>query len=149
MKHLTIKSPAFSEKERIPSEYTCDGEDVNPPLVFENVPDDARSLALIVEDPDSPGKTWTHWVVFNIPPEIIAIQEDSVPTGSEEAMTDFGKIGYGGPCPHSGTHRYHFRLYALDITLSLTEDVTHEEILNAIEGHILDEAVLVGLYSRE
>ncbi len=149
MKQLIIKSPAFSERERIPSAYTCDGEDVNPPLVFENVPDDARSLTLIVEDPDAPGKTWVHWVVFNIPPEVTHIDEDSVPPRATEAMTDFGKTGYGGACPPSGTHRYYFRLYALDTVLDLTEDVRLDEIKHAMKNHILAEAELVGLYSRE
>lgn len=149
MKQLIIKSSAFVDKGRIPATYTCDGEDINPPLLFENVPDDARSLTLIVEDPDAPGKTWVHWVVFNISADTTHINEDSVPQGAVEAMTDFGNVGYGGPCPPQGVHRYHFKLYALDTVLDLTEDVTLEEIRHAMERHIIEEAELVGLYSRE
>lgn len=149
MKQLAISSPVFSDRDKIPSKYTCDGEDINPPLTFEHVPDETRSLALIVEDQDSPGKMWTHWVVFNIPPTTAQIIEDSVPDGSNEGMTDFGKTGYGGPCPHSGTHRYYFRLYALDTSLSLTEDVTLDELKAAMDNHILDEASIMALYSRE
>jgi hypothetical protein len=113
------------------------------------VPEDARSLTLIVEDPDAPGKTWIHWVVFNISPDISYIHEESVPAQGIEAMTDFGKTGYGGACPPSGTHRYYFKIYALDTKLDLTEDVTLEEIKHAMENHIIDSAELVGLYSRE
>lgn len=149
MKQLNISSSAFADRGKIPSKYTCDGEDVNPPLVFENVPEDAQSLVLIVEDPDAPGKTWVHWVVFNISPHVSGISEDSVPSGGMEAVTDFGKAGYGGACPPSGTHRYYFKLYALDTTLDVTEDVTREELEHAMQRHILDKAELVGLYSRE
>lgn len=149
MKQLSIRSSAFQNRGKIPSKYTCDGEDINPPLIFENIPDEARSLTLIVEDPDAPGKTWLHWVVFNISADTTHINEDSVPQHAVEAMTDFGHIGYGGPCPPQGVHRYHFKLYALDTMLDLTEDVTLEEIRQAMEHHILDEAELVGLYSRE
>ena len=149
MKQLSITSPAFGEKGKIPPKYTCDGEDVNPPLVFENVPDDAQSLTLIVEDPDAPGKTWVHWVVFNISPHTTTVGEDSIPQNGIETVTDFGQQGYGGPCPPTGTHRYYFKLYALDTTLDITEDVTREEIDHAMEGHILDKSELIGLYSRE
>lgn len=149
MKHLVLKSPAFSEKGNIPAKYTCDGEDINPAFEIENVPDDATSLVFVVEDPDAPGKTWIHWVVFNISPHINSIQEDSIPGNGVEGMTDFGKAGYGGPCPPSGTHRYYFKLYALDSSLRLTEDVTLDELTSAMDGHVLDSAELVGLYSRE
>lgn len=149
MKQLTIKSPAFAERERIPSKYTCDGEDVNPPLIFENVPEETRSLTIVVEDPDAPGKTWIHWVVFNIPSDVTHIAEDSVPGHSTEAMTDFGKTGYGGACPPTGTHRYYFKLYALDILLDVTEDITLEELQHSMDGHIIEQAELIGLYSRD
>lgn len=149
MKQMTLTSPEFGEKEKIPSKYTCDGEDVNPPLEFNNVSEDAQSLTLIVEDPDAPGKTWVHWVVFNISPRTTAVSEDSVPGRGTEAVTDFGEMGYGGPCPPAGTHRYNFKLYALDTMLDLTEDVTRAEIEHSMEGHILEKAELTGLYSRE
>ncbi len=146
---MTLTSSAFQDRGQIPSKYTCDGEDVNPPLEIQNVSEDAQSLALIVEDPDSPGKTWVHWVVFNISPTITRIHEDSVPIGAEEVVTDFGNSGYGGPCPASGIHRYNFKLFALDCRLELTEDVTRDEIEQAMSGHILEKAELTGLYTRE
>ena len=149
MKHLILTSSAFQDKGHIPSKYTCDGEDVNPPLEIQNVPEDAQSLALIVEDPDSPGKTWVHWVLFNISPHITRIHEDSVPVGAQETVTDFGNSGYGGPCPTSGVHRYNFKLFALDEMLDLTEDVTREEIEHAMAGHIIEKAELTALYTRE
>lgn len=146
---MKITSSAFSDHGTIPHEYTCDGEDISPPLYFENVPDEAQSLTLIVEDPDAPGKTWVHWVVVNIDPATTRVLEDSVPTGGFEAMTDFGHTGWGGPCPPTGPHRYYFKLYALDTTLDITEDITREEVENAMEGHILEKAELVAIYSRE
>lgn len=146
---MSITSPVFGDREKIPSDYTCDGEDINPPLTFQDVPDDAQSLTLIVEDPDSPGKTWTHWAVFNIDPHTTEIPEDSVPPDATETVTDFGEKGYGGPCPATGVHRYSFKLFALDTTLSLTEDATREEIAEAMEGHIIEQAELTGLYTRE
>lgn len=149
MKKMTITSPVFADKGKMPSEYTCDGEDVNPPLEFHDVPEDAQSLTLIVKDPDAPGKTWVHWVVFNINPETVKVHEDSVPGRGIEAVTDFGNKSYGGPCPPSGIHRYSFKLLALDTTLDLTEDVTLEELERACENHILDEAEITALYSRE
>jgi Raf kinase inhibitor-like YbhB/YbcL family protein len=149
MRQLSISSPAFGEKGKIPPKYTCDGEDISPPLTFSDIPDDTQSLALIVEDPDAPGKTWVHWVVFNISPHITEVHEDSIPLDGIETVTDFGQKGYGGPCPPTGTHRYYFKLYALDAALDITEDVTREEIEHAMEGHILEEAELIGLYSRE
>ena len=148
-KQMTITSPQFEDKGAIPSKYTCDGDNINPPLAFNNIPVDSRSLALVVEDPDAPGKTWIHWIVFNINPTITFIDAKSVPSRSTEGVTDFGKVGYGGPCPPNGTHRYHFKLYALDTTLDQTEDITRNELTKAMEGHILSQAELVGLYSRE
>lgn len=148
-KGMSITSTAISDRGRIPSIYTCDGEDINPPLEFHDVPEEAQSLTLIVEDPDSPGKTWVHWVLFNINPNVRRISEDSVPAGSSETVTDFGSKGYGGPCPANGIHRYNFKLFALDTTLDLTEDVTRDEIEESMEGHIIEKAELTGLYSRE
>ena len=149
MTSMRISSPAFVDHGTIPPQYTCDGEDISPPLNFENVPEDAQSLTLIVEDPDAPGKTWVHWVVVNIDPHITRLHEDSVPMGGFEAMTDFGSTGWGGPCPPSGPHRYHFKVYALDNKLDVTEDITRIEVERAMEGHILDKSELIGIYSRE
>jgi len=149
MKHLAITSPQFGDRGNIPSKYTCDGEGKNPPLAFDNIPHETKSLALIVEDPDSVGKTWIHWVLFNVNPATSFIPEQSIPSRSIQGVNDFGKSGYGGPCPAKGTHRYCFKLFALDVVLEETEDVTREELGKAMEGHILEQAELVGLYSRE
>jgi len=149
MKQMTVSSPAFNDNGRIPPVYTCDGEDINPTLEFHDVPEEAHSLTLIVEDPDSPGKTWVHWVLFNINPHTNILHEDSVPDGAIETVTDFGNKGYGGPCPANGIHRYKFKLFALDTLLDLTEDVTRDEIEDAMENHILESAELTGLYTRE
>ena len=148
MKHLAITSPQFGDRGNIPSKYTCDGEGKNPPLAFDNIPHETKSLALIVEDPDSVGKTWIHWVLFNINPVTSFIPEKSIPSRSIQGVNDFGKSGYGGPCPSNGTHRYYFKLFALDTMLDENEDVTREEIGKAMEGHILEQAELVGLYTR-
>lgn len=148
MKQMRILSPVFADHGTIPTEYTCDGEDISPPLIFENVPEDAQSLTLIVEDPDAPGKTWVHWVVVNIDPTVTKVLEDSIPRDGMEAMTDFGHTGWGGPCPPSGPHKYLFKLYALDTTLDVTEDITRAEVEQAMERHIIEKAELVGIYSR-
>ena len=146
---MKITSPAFNNNEMIPAEYTCDGEDINPTLRFTDVPEDIKSLALIVDDPDAVGKIWSHWVVLNIPPETEEIHEDSVPAGSILAMNDFGHTQWGGPCPARGTHRYRFKLYALDGEPEFDEDMTTSEIEEAMKPHVIDEASLVGLYSRD
>jgi Raf kinase inhibitor-like YbhB/YbcL family protein len=149
VKQLSISSPAFTDKGNIPLKYTCDGEDVNPPLTFENIPEETKSLTLLVEDPDSLGKTWLHWALYNIDPKNEKIHEDSKPLSSSECMTDFGNIGYGGPCPAKGVHRYVFKLFALDDTLDLTEDSKLDEIYSAMENHIIDQAQMTGLYTRD
>ena len=145
---MTITSAGFSEGTKIPQKYTCDGENVNPPLTFSEVPKEAQSLCLIVDDPDAPGGTFTHWVVFNIHPAALQVLENSVPENSVQGSTDFGKVGYGGPCPPSGTHRYFFKLYALDSTLDIPEGSLRSKVENAIEDKIIDMAQLIGLYSR-
>lgn len=149
IKLMKIESSAFKNNEYIPSKYTCDGENINPPLKISGIPQNTQSLVLIVDDPDSPTGTWVHWTVFNIDPKIQEISENSVPEGAVEGITDFGSIGYGGPCPHSGTHRYFFKLYALDAKLDLLAGSSKKEIEKAMEGHILDKAELIGLYSRK
>jgi len=148
MKGLQIVSPAFRHNELIPKKYTCDGKDVNPPLLIENIPSAAKSLTLIVDDPDAPVGTWVHWVVWNISPGTREIKEDSVPKGAEQGVNDFRKNDYGGPCPPSGTHRYFFKLYALDAMLNLSSKTKKSDLEGAMKGHILEKAELVGLYRR-
>jgi Raf kinase inhibitor-like YbhB/YbcL family protein len=145
---MTITSTAFQHNEYIPSEYTCDGINHNPPLTFSKVPKEAKSLVLIVEDPDAPSQEFTHWLVYNIPPATIQILENQVPLGSTLGMTDFGKAEYGGPCPQSGTHRYFFGLYALDTILDLPEGASKEKVQEAMKDHIIESAELIGLYKK-
>lgn len=145
---MKIISSAFKENQTIPSKYTCDGENISPPLFFSDVPKNAKSLVLIVDDPDAPVKTWAHWTVFNISTTSQSAEENSIPEGSIEAMTDFGKPGYGGPCPPHGTHRYFFKLYALDTVLSLPKETDKKMLEEAIKNHIIEKAELVGVYSR-
>jgi len=145
---MKISSIAFEQNGQIPKKYTCDGSDVNPPLKFEGVPAEAKSLALIVDDPDAPVGTWVHWVLWNIDPKTSEIKENSVPKSAKQGMNDFRKHDYGGPCPPSGTHRYFFKLYALDITLNLGPNATKGDIESSIKGHILANAELIGLYKR-
>lgn len=133
----------------IPAKYTCDGDNVSPPLVFEDIPPDAKSLALIVDDPDAPGGIFVHWTIWNIQPQTKEIAQGSIPQDAEEGMTDFGRTGYGGPCPPSGTHRYFFKLYALDAELNLPATSRKVGLEQAMEEHLLDQAGLVGLYSRQ
>jgi hypothetical protein len=147
-KNMKIESPAFSNNQFIPSKYTCEGDNVNPPLRFSEIPQTAKSLVLIVDDPDAPSGTWVHWTVWNISPNTQEITENSVPEGAVEGLTDFGKPGYGGPCPPSGVHRYFFKLFALDTVLQLENSAKVSELKKAMEGHIIAEAELVGLYER-
>jgi hypothetical protein len=145
---MKIESPSFRNNEMIPSKYTCDGANVNPPLLISGTPEDAKSLVLIVDDPDAPSKTWVHWIVWNIDPNTKEILENTIPEGAVEGMTDFGKQGYGGPCPPSGIHHYHFKIYALDITISLDSSASVVDIKEAMQDHILDSAELIGLYGH-
>lgn len=143
--NMQLTSLAFSNNRSIPQKYTCEGEDVNPPLFIASIPEKAKSLALIVDDPDAPGGMWVHWVVFNIK-MTDAIDEDSVP--GIQGINDFGKKDYGGPCPPSGTHHYYFKIYALDSELVLREGATKTALEKAMEGHILGQAELIGLYKK-
>lgn len=145
---MKLTSSAFSHNQSIPQNYTCDGENVNPPLSISGVPENTKSLALIMDDPDAPAGTWVHWAVWNIDPKTTEIAENSVPTGVVEGKTSFGKPGYGGPCPPSGTHRYFFKLYALDTTINLSSSSTKQDLEKAMEAQILDKTELIGLYSR-
>ena len=148
MSELSITSPAFPHKGMIPKKYTCDGVDVSPPLSIGNVPEKTKSLALIIDDPDAPMGTWVHWVVWNIGPGIGEIPENTAPPEALQGTNDFGKRRYGGPCPPSGTHRYFFKLYALDTQLTLDAGATKAQVEEAISGHLLGKAELVGLYRR-
>lgn len=148
MSELAISSKAFSHMGMIPKVYTCDGKDVNPPLSFENVPEGTKSFALIVDDPDAPVGLWIHWVLWNIAGEASGIEEDAVPPGALQGKNSWGRNDYGGPCPPSGTHRYFFKLFALDSPIQLAAGSSKEQLEKAISGHILGKAEIVGLYRR-
>jgi len=148
MKGLQLVSPAFKHNEFIPEKYTCDGKDINPPLLIENIPSGTKSMALIVDDPDAPAGTWVHWVVWNISPDTKEMKESSVPEGAQQGVNDFRKHEYGGPCPPSGTHRYFFKLYALDTMLNLGSKAKKSDIEQAMKGHILEKTELIGRYRR-
>jgi Raf kinase inhibitor-like YbhB/YbcL family protein len=147
---MQILSSVFKHGENIPAKYTCDGENINPPLSFGEVPEGAKSLVLIVDDPDAPMGTWVHWTVFDISPDIKSITENTTPKGAREGITSFGGTGYGGPCPHSGTHHYYFKLYATDIAHFPKFEVpaTAADLMQLMKGHILSKAELIGLYNR-
>ncbi len=146
---MTLSSSAFKYNETIPSKYTCDGADVSPPLSITDVPAEAKSLVLIVDDPDAPAGRWIHWTAWNIPPETSEIDEDDLPEGAVEGNTGFGASGYGGPCPPDREHRYFFKIYALDNVLNLPEDASIDMLENALEHHILAEGELMGRYERK
>ena len=150
---MELWSAAFQTGQPIPARFTCDGDDVSPPLSWTGAPASTKSLALIVDDPDAPSKTWVHWVVWNIPPALIELPEGvsgsaTALQSAREGFTDFRKTGYGGPCPPSGVHRYMFKLYALDTTLTPPVKATKQDVLKAMEGHVLAETQLMGTYTR-
>ena len=150
---LKLTSTAFKEGEAIPRGYTCDGANVSPPLEWTGVPKSAKTIAIIADDPDAPSGDWVHWVLFNLPAEGLGLIENTPATetltgGGAQGKNDFGKIGYGGPCPPSGTHRYFFKFYALDGELSLPAGATKAEIEQAMQGHIVGQAQLMGTYHR-
>lgn len=151
---LTVISPVFQDGAMIPSKYTADGEDISPPLQFSGIPIGTKSIALINDDPDAPMGTWVHWVVFNIPPDTASLEENmpSDPTlsnGARQGTTDFGSVGYGGPAPPSGTHRYFFKIYALDTMLDLQPGAKKADLEMAMVGHVLAEAQIMGKYKRK
>jgi Raf kinase inhibitor-like YbhB/YbcL family protein len=148
MNTLTVTSPAFNSGGAIPAKYTCDGTDVNPPLLIGPVPAGTASLALIMDDPDAPVGTWVHWVIWNIPAQTREIRENSVPSGANQGKNGWGRNSYGGPCPPSGTHRYFFKLYALDAPLNLGAATGKSELEKAMHGHILGQGELMGTYRR-
>jgi Raf kinase inhibitor-like YbhB/YbcL family protein len=149
---LDLSSSVIRE-QKIPRYYTCDGDNVSPPLAWENVPEGTQSFALIAEDPDAPGGTFTHWILYNLPPSLRWLPENvrrdpTLPNGALQGFNSFRQVGYGGPCPPGGTHRYFFRLYALDRQLELPPAAHKEDLLEAMQGHILAEAELMGTYTR-
>lgn len=146
---MKIESTAFKDNKLIPPKYTCDGENINPPLVISDVPENTKSLVLVVDDPDAPMGTFVHWTVWNISPHIKEIPENSCPQNSVEGITDSGRSGYCGPCPPYGTHRYFFKLFALNTTLDLDTSVKAADIEKEIEENILVKTQLVGLYRRQ
>lgn len=151
---IELKSTAFEEGGMIPAQYTCDGKDISPPLQWATVPQGTQSVALIVDDPDAPGRTFVHWVLYGVPPERRDLTENmpndrTLPNGARQGVNDFGKIGYGGPCPPSGTHRYYFTLYALDTELDLPPGKSKAGLLDAMENHILAKGQIMGRYKRK
>lgn len=150
---LDLSSPAFAGGDPIPSRYAKGNENLSPPLEWGAPPGSTRSLALICDDPDAPGGTWVHWVIFNIPPEARSLpegipKEGDLPDGSRQGKNSWGHVGYDGPSPPSGTHRYYFKLYALDTVLDLESGATKKEMLEAAEGHLLAHGELVGTYEK-
>ena len=164
---ITVQSSEFADNGKIPPVFTCDGADHSPPLEWSGVPKSARALALICDDPDAPAGTWSHWVVFNLPAQVKGLKEvippdDTIPADkmvgtdlrakdlvpARQGKNDFGKTGYGGPCPPSGTHRYFFRLYALDASLDLQATATRADVLKAIKNHVVAEGHVIGLYEK-
>ena len=145
---MIITSPAFKQNEVIPKQYSCDGEDVNPPLTIVNIPNNAKSLVLIVDDPDAPAGVWTHWLVWNIDPKTTEIKENSTSVNAVVGKNDFGKLEYGGPCPPGGTHRYFFKVYALDMVLDLPQGANRSQLNQAMESHIINKRELMGTYSK-
>jgi len=145
---MKITSSAFQEGGNIPSKFTCDGSDTSPPLQITGVPSEAKSLVLIADDPDAPGGLFTHWLIWNIPPQTNSISEGSAPKGVP-GTNDFGKSGYKGPCPPPGTHRYSFKIYALDRELDLRGGAKRSQLDAAMKGHVVAQGVLVGRYARK
>ena len=154
IKQISISPDTFSNSSSIPVEYTCDGEDRSPALSWDTVPAGIQSIALIVDDPDAPGKTWVHWVIYNIPANSSELpfgvpKNKTLDDGSLQGKNDFGRIGYNGPCPPPGKpHRYFFKVYALDTTLSLKSGATKSQLEAAMSGHILAQGEMVGKYGR-
>jgi Raf kinase inhibitor-like YbhB/YbcL family protein len=150
---MEIKSSVFKEGMSIPSKYTCDNLDVSPPLEWSKVPTGTKSFALICDDPDAPTETWVHWILFNIPGDLRELPEnepkvETLDDGAQQGKNDFGKIGYGGPCPPGGTHRYYFKIYAMNKELEAKSGITKKELLKAMEGYVLEEGQLMGRYKR-
>ena len=150
---MDITSSAFNEGAMIPEKYTCDGPNISPPLKWSDAPEETKSFAIICEDPDAPSGIWVHWVLFNLPVNVKELPENipaigKVSNGAKQGKNDFGKIGYGGPCPPGGTHRYFFQVYALTKELDLEAGISKSELISAMEGNILSEGQIMGKYQR-
>jgi len=150
---MKLESSAFQANQPIPAKHTCDGADLSPPLTWDALPPETQSLVLICDDPDAPGKTWVHWVLYDLPPTLRELTEGlpaqpTLPNGGVQGKNDFRKLGYGGPCPPGGSHRYFFKLYALDIMLNLQSGATKDQVEKAMQGHVLADAKLMGHYTR-
>ena len=154
---LILKSTAFENGTDIPDQYTCQGDDISPPLSWENTPGTATSLVLIVDDPDAPDPkapkmTWVHWLLYNIPPDTSGLAEhmtrDKLPAGTKEGLNDWKRTGYGGPCPPIGRHRYFFKLYALDTVLDVQNNPTKAKLEEAMQGHIIAQTELLGTFQQ-
>lgn len=153
-RNMKMTSVAFTDGNMIPVKYTCDGQDMSPPLAWRDAPAGTKSFALICDDPDAPVGTWVHWVAFNIPPDVTNLDENvkaekEFKNGMRQGKNSWPRIGYGGPCPPSGTHRYYFKLYALDAILEIKPEATKEQVLQSMKGHVLAEAQLMGKYKRQ
>ncbi len=154
MTTIPLNSPSFGAGEPIPAKHTCDGSNLSPALQWDHLPKNAKSLALICDDPDAPGGTWVHWVLYNLPASLTELPEGVpnthlLPTGAEQGLNDFGAVGYGGPCPPPGApHRYFFKLYALDSEVHPRSGATKKDLLSAMERHVLAEGQLMGTYKR-
>ncbi|HOJ23907.1 MAG TPA: YbhB/YbcL family Raf kinase inhibitor-like protein [Bacteroidales bacterium] len=151
--NIIVKSDSFSDGGMIPAKYTCDGANISPQLSWDNAPKGTKSFVLICEDPDAPMGTFTHWVLYDLPADVHELPENLpkdkiLPNGAKQGITDFKKVGYGGPCPPNGTHRYYFKLYALDTLLNLEPALKKEDILKAMNGHILAQGQILGKYAR-
>jgi Raf kinase inhibitor-like YbhB/YbcL family protein len=146
---MKIQSSLFENNGTLDSAFTCDGENVNPPLQISEVPQNTKSLALIVDDPDAPSGDWVHWLVWNIDPKTQEISQNTIPVGAVQGQTDFGQNKWSGPCPPSGAHHYHFKLYALDTMLQIPETFKKTELLEAIQTHIIGQTELIGVYQRK
>ena len=146
---MQISSSAFAHNQLIPEKYTCDGENVSPQLLFSGIPEGTRSLALIVDDPDASGQVWNHWLLWDIDPTTGGLSENVTIREGVEGTTSFGSVGYGGPCPPRGVHRYTFKLIALDVKMGLSERAKVSDLRAGMIGHIIEEAELVGLYTRD
>jgi Raf kinase inhibitor-like YbhB/YbcL family protein len=154
---LVLTSPAFADGDAIPPRYTCEAEDISPELRWEGDPSATKSFALIIDDPDAPDPraprmTWVHWVVYDIPADVHVLPENAatqgLPPGTKQGLNDWKRVGYGGPCPPIGTHRYFFKLYALDAVVPDLGRPTKAQLLNAMKGHVLEEAQLIGTYKK-
>lgn len=147
---MKLVSPVFKNQTSIPSRYTCDGENISPPLEWSEIPVETKSLVLIMNDPDAPRGTWDHWVVFNLPANITFLAEGvkQFPVGTKVGKNSWGKTEYGGPCPPDRQHRYFFKLYALDVFLELSNGATKNQIQEAMKGHVIEQVELVGFYAR-